>query len=169
MDLTIIEPGDIIGVADDSWLSHSIRHATGDGPISHIQVVTATAPFVQVTEALNHVLVNPLDARLTQCTAAYAMKPTLATSTQRDYAVRFALSYVGKAYNYGDILLQGMDSLTATKFWTDHFAMQREPICSMLAALAWPSLLLNTKSETPNDFYNLALGHPEAWKLVQLK
>ena len=164
-----IKPGDIIGIADDSWLSHSIRAATGGGPVSHIQIVTAIAPFVQVTEALDHVKVNPLEARLAQSTAAYLMSPLNVTDPERSSAVAIALSYVADRYGYGDILLQAMDSLTQTRFWTTHFAEEREPICSMLAALAWPCLHLDAKSETPNDFVYLARAHPEAWTLLQLR
>jgi hypothetical protein len=169
VNLSIIKPGDIIGVADDSWLSHAIRNATGGGPVSHIQIVTATAPFVQVTEALDHVIVNPHTLRLAQCTAAYLMSPLNVSDFQRAQAVAIALSYVADRYGYGDIVLQAMDSLTQSRFWTDHFAEKEEPICSMLAALAWPCLHLDVKSETPNDFYYLAKAHPEAWRLEQLK
>ena len=169
MDLSIVRSGDVIGVADDSWLSHSIRAATGNGPVSHIQIVTATEPFVQVTEALNHVVVNPLLARMDQCTAVYLMSPILVTPIDRIGAVIAALSHVADPYNYGDILLQGMDALGQTRFWCDHFASQKEPICSMLAAEAYPALHLDSRSETPNDFYNLAVAHPDAWTLTQLK
>ena len=165
----MIRPGDIIGVANDSWLSRSIREATGDGPVSHIQIVTAIEPFVQVTEALNRVVVNELAVRMADSTAVYHMQPLNVTDEQRLHAVRIALSYVGRDYGYGDILLQGMDALARTKFWCDHFAEEQEPICSMLGALSWPDLHLDAKSETPNDFIRLAQNHPEAWTLVQVK
>ena len=162
MDLSHVQAGDVIGVADDGWLSRSIRRATGNGPVSHIMIVTAIQPFVQVTEALKQVVVNPLEDRLSAYKFAIAMKPPV-TDADRITAVRIALTYVGRFYNYGDLLLQELDSINQTRFWTDHFADQHEPICSMLAALAYPSLHLDTKSQTPNDFYNLH------WTTIQLK
>jgi hypothetical protein len=169
MDLSICRAGDIIGVADDSWLSHSIRDATGGGPVSHIQIVTAVEPFAQVTEALDHVRVNPLEARLAQVTAAYLLSPISVSDADRIQAVRIALGYVSDRYGYGDILLQGMDSVTRTQFWCNHFAEQAEPICSMLASLAYPSLHLDTKAITPNDWVRLASANTSTWLLHQLK
>lgn len=168
-NLTVCKAGDIIGTADNSWLSRTIRSATGNGPCSHIMIVTSTSPFVQVTEALDHVKVSPLEERLEQMTIAYLMSPLKLTNEQRIQAAKIALSHVTDRYDYADLLLQELDSLTRSTFWTDHFA--GEPIiCSALAAMSLPSYHLDVDSIHPNGFYYRAMASlGDLWSVVRLK
>lgn len=161
--MSVIEAGDIVAYQGTAWYSPLIRKFTGGGPYSHIAIVTATKPFIQVTEALTRVVVNPLDVSIKGAAHAWILHPPIPSDSARDRAVERALSYVGRDYGWIDLALQAADAETQSKFFTEHFAETYAPICSMLADLAEPILGMNPKSITPNDFAKLG------WPTDQLK
>lgn len=150
-----IEAGDILAVQGDGWFSDAIRKCTGNGPYSHIGVITATAPIMQVTEALERVKTRPLSESIKDTRHAWILHPPYKTDTDRIITVMKALSYSADNYGWWDIAMQGLDSETRTRWFTNHFAETKWPICSMLAALADPAWKLDPKSVTPNDFAKL--------------
>lgn len=147
----VIEYGDLLAVQGKSWYSDAIRKATGDGPYSHIGVVVAVQPFVIITEAVDRVRTRPLDVSVKDAVHAWILKPPL-TEMQRIIAVEKALSFDGDDYGWWDIALQGLDAAARTKWFAEHFAEIKHPICSMLADLAEPEFGLDPKSVTPNDY-----------------
>lgn len=159
----MIEVGDILAIQGTGWFSDAIRKATGGGPYSHVGIITATTPVVQVTEALERVRTRVLTDSIKDAAHAWILHPPHFTDTDRIKAVVTALSYSTDEYGWWDIAMQGMDSRLKTKWFTSHFAETKYPICSMLAALCDDEFDLDPKSVTPNDFYNLH------WPTDQLK
>lgn len=168
----IIEPGDIAGIQGAGWLSDSIRRMTGGHPEdpndkswSHVGLFTTPT---EVTEALNTVVVTPLAERIASARHMWVMKPPLRPE-QRIAAVEAMRALVGQHYNYADIILQGFDALSGSRWFTEHFVDYKKfgPICSMAVALAEPWDGLIAAEATPNDF--LGLGWVERCPLEQLK
>lgn len=163
----IIEAGDIVGVQVNDWLNDAIRVATGNGPLSHIAIVTATEPFVQVTEALDRVRVRSWDDRLADAAHVWLMKPPL-SAEDRAAACRIALKHVGDDYGYINLVWQGMDALTRSRWFTENLVnITHLDICSELADLCEASLGLRPDDVTPNDFYGWFMI--EHWPIEQMK
>lgn len=164
-----MQAGDIIGVADNSWLSQVIRSTTGHGPISHVGIVTATAPCIQVTQAVARVNVVPLDTMIASKTVAYVMSPLFLTDAQREEAARRALAHVGEDYGYWDLLQQAMDAVFDTQWFCEHFATQASQICSMLVDTSEPEDGFDWRTVSPNSFWFAALKNRARWQMVELK
>ncbi len=163
----MIEYGDLLGVQGTGWLSDSIRSATGGGPLSHIAIVTAIEPFVQVTEALDRVRVRSLDDRLFDAQHVWLLKSPLSPE-DRNVACRNALKHAGDDYGYANILWQEMDELTRSRWFTEHLVnVTHDVICSELAALCEAKLGLRPDDATPNDFWGW--WQVEKWAVEQLK
>lgn len=162
--------GDIIGVQGAGWLSDMIRRCTGDGPLSHIAVISATSPMFQVTEAIDRVKTRPLNVRLSESQKVWLLSPQFLTDDQRVVAAQNALGYSADDYGWGEIVLQGLDFLGKTEWWTEHLSgyYRNHPICSMLAALCEPEDGLPAISVTPNDFWRAA-ANPQRWVVTELK
>jgi hypothetical protein len=165
----MIAYGDIIGCQGSDWLSDAIRGATGHGPLSHVAIVTATDPFVQVTEAISpRVTVTPFDALLARERAVWILSSPL-SEFDRCGATLLALNHVGDEYALLDIVLQLLDSVTRSEWFTEHFTtlMRREVICSELAAMCESKLGLKPADATPNAFWDL--WSRRALPIVQVK
>lgn len=161
----LIEPGDIAGIQSAGWLSDSIRRMTGGGPWSHVGLFTT--PTV-VIEALNTVVITPIDERIASAQHMWAVKPSLRPE-QRIAAVEAMHALVGEHYNYADIILLALDEVTGSQWFTEHFTDYKRfgPICSLAVALAEPWDGLIVADATPNDFWGLA--QVERWPEAQLK
>lgn len=151
----IIGVGDLLAVQGVGLFSDAIRYCTGRKPYSHIGVFTAVEPFPQVTEAVDRVRTRALQLSIKDARFAWVLHPPYSNPLEREHTALKALSYCGDDYGWWDIALQGLDAEAKTKWFTDHFAETKWPICSMLAALCDPKWGLNPKSVTPNDFYDL--------------
>ena len=161
------ELGDVIGCQGGDWLSNAIRRCTGDGPLSHVGLLTALHPMAIVTEALAAGVVNTaLDAVLAREAHVWLLRPPLRLD-QRATAAAKMLSLVGTQYNFGDILLQLGDTITGNDWLTEHWASCKQVICSMSDCLAEPEIGLCPKDATPNDIWGIALV--ERWEMEQLK
>jgi hypothetical protein len=168
-----IEAGDVCGVRGIGELSDLIVAATGNGPWSHCGTIVATAPFVMVCEALDRVMVRPLDVRLSDAAHVWIVKPPL-TPDQRERAARRALEFVAQDYAYGNIIWQAMDALTQSRWFSEHRVRIIQGhevgrvICSELdteSELTTIALPPNTAS--PNDIWGFA--QVERWPIEQLK
>ena len=159
--------GDIIGVQGDEWLSDSIRSATGNGPLSHVALCTATEPFVQVTEALNRVVTRSIDDRLADAKHVWVLKSPLSPD-DRQTACRIALKHTAKDYAYANILWQGLDAALRTDWFTEHLTdLTSDVICSELVTICEQQLGLRSESATPNDLWGF--WQVERWPIIQLK
>lgn len=163
----MIDYGDIIGVQGGDEFSDMIRAATGHGPLSHIAIVTATVPFVQVTEALTRVVVRSWETRLAEAKHLWVLKSPLSDGDRAE-ACRRILSRVGQDYGYSNIIWQGLDALTASRWFTEHLVnIKHDVICSELAAIGESKLGLRAESASPNDFWGWWLT--ENWSMEQIK
>jgi len=158
--------GDLIAVQGVGWLSDHIRAATGGGPASHIAIITAVEPFVQVTQALNRVVVTALEEVLDGAAHVWLLKSPL-SADDRNVASRNAIKHTGDDYAYWNILCQLADSESGSRWFTEHWAETRDNICSQLATLVEPSLGLIPKDATPNDIWGYWLL--QKWPMEQLK
>ncbi len=163
-----IEYGDLLAIRGSGWLSDQIDASTGNGGISHIAVVTADSPFVQVTEALGHgITVRSYEVRLAESQHLWVLKSPL-SAADRAEACRICLSHVGESYGYGNIIWQELDDLARSRWWTEHMvSITHDLICSELATLAEAKLGLRPDDTTPNDLF--AWWTVERWEMVQVK
>lgn len=162
-----IEAGDLVGVQGSSWLSDQIRASTGNGPLSHIAIVTATQPFVQVTEALSRVVVRSWEDRLADAAHLWLLKSPLSLE-DRVAACRTALTHVGQDYGYENIIWQELDDLSKSRWFTEHMVrLTSDDICSELASICETKLGLRSESATPNDFWGW--WTVQRWPMEQLK
>jgi hypothetical protein len=145
--------GDILAVRGFDWLSDEIDTMSGNGGASHIALVTATEPFIQVTEALGHgITVRSWEARLAESKHLWILKSPLALP-DRIEACRMAIAHVGDPYAYGNIVWQVMDDLTRSRWFTEsmvHLNANRW-ICSEIATFCEAKLGLRPDDSTPND------------------
>ena len=95
---------------------------------------------------------------------------------ERRKIVDTAVLFSADGYNWGDILLQGMDALARTTWFTDHLSigLADEPICSYVVAAAYRAVNLSfgrvrTESVRPSDIYLFAQMHPELYSIGQVK
>lgn len=160
------EYGDLLAIQGVGWLSDHIRACTGHGPASHIAIVTAVEPFVQVTEAVDRVRVTSIDDRLFESAHVWLLKSPLSPN-DRNVACRNAIKHVGDDYPWWNILMQLADAESGGRWFTEHWAETRENICSQLAALVEPSLGLIPRDATPNDIYGW--WTVQRWPMVQKK
>ena len=160
--------GDIIAVQGVGWLSDHIRSLTGNGPVSHVGIVTATEPFIQVAQALDRVRVLSIEEMLDDATIAkmWLLKSPL-TVEQRNVACRNALKHVGDSYAYWNIMMQAADSEFGTEWFTEHLAETKREICSEVTMMVEPSIGLIPKDATPNDIWGW--WQTEHWPIVVLK
>lgn len=178
-----MKAGDILGIQGADWLSDAIRNCTGiDGKpavLSHVGIVTATEPFVQITEALTRVETRPLDVSINAALHAWIIEVPV-DGEARTLVARKALSFTGEEYGYSDIVLQGIDALVRSRWVAEHLAERKFPICSMLDAVAegagglflgiegrrlTPQQVENTI--TPADIWTWAVKH--GWPRTALK
>lgn len=163
--------GDILAVRGSSWLSKRILAATGN-TVSHVGLIIATEPIPTVIEALTRVRTRPLDVSIATAESAWVLTDTSLTDDEREAIIRSALNFSADGYGYGDILLQGMNALTKSTWWTDHlaFGLAGKPICSYLVAAAYETQNRTfgqlDKTTTPADIYNFARSHP-AYKVEE--
>jgi len=176
------KPGDIMGLRGSGWISDQICELTRpSSPIiwegvaiewSHVGIVTAVAPFVQVTEALTKVRTRPIDVSIAEAEFAWIAQLGALTDQQRAMLARKALSFSADDYGYADIGLQALDSVTRSRWFTQHFAERRFPICSMLDALDYDSigirLGISASSATPNDLARYVTTHA-GWAVQAVK
>lgn len=158
--------GDLLAVRGSGWLSDHICELTGGGQVSHIAVITATQPFIQVTQSLDRVRVCALEDLIDDAAHVWLLKSPL-TADERNVACRNAIKHTGETYAYWNILMQLADSETGSEWFTEHWAETRDNICSQLATLVEPSLGLIPKDATPNDVY--AWFQVQRWPIIQLK
>lgn len=162
-----IEVGDILAVDGGSWLSNLIKFASGGGPVSHVAVITATVPIVQVTEALHRVVVQSLEDHLAANKHVWLLKPPLSPE-DRILVCRAALKHVGKRYAYINILWQALDALTHSRWFTEHFVrLDHGDICSELITIINAALGLRPDDSTPNDIFEWF--RIEKWVILSLK
>lgn len=190
----MIQAGDILGLRGRGFLSRGILAATGyDGhpsPISHVGLFLTGDPKPIVIEALSRVKTNPLSVSLADADKAYVIHDSLLTNDERSLVIETALKFSADDYGYSDIVLQGLDALTHTTWWTDNLAwnLKHSPICSYLVAVAYDrvsqalsrkfavdyavSLRLHfgqkyLQSITPADIYRYASGN-KAFTITEL-
>ncbi len=170
--------GDLLGISGSEWLSQRIIAATqipgtSPAPLSHVGVCTADTPFEQITEALTRVVTRPLADSIAAAKAAWSLEWVDILDEQREEIAYAALAYSAKDYGYIDIAYQGLDSMFQTRWFTEHFAERKLPICSMLDAIAVTKagllIGLDPKSATPNDIWRYAAGHPDVLRMARLK
>lgn len=168
-----MKAGDILGIQGKGWLSDEIRALTGDGPLSHVGIITAVEPFPQVTEALTRVRTRPLDLSIADAEHAWLLEWQDIVDAQRLAMCQTALSFSADDYGYVDIGFQLLDSVFKTRWITQHFVERKLPICSLLDALAAKSADLNfgvtINSTTPNDIWTFAVQNPQKLAMRQEK
>lgn len=173
-----MKPGDILMVRGADWFSDAIDHLTGDAGVSHVGLLVCVEdpPGPVVIEALDRVKTRLLATSIAAARHAWAVTDCTLTIEQRRAVVARALSFTADPYNYCAIALQLLDSATRTRWFTEHFATTRVPICSMLDALAeegagvaLPPADGSDRSITPNDFCRWVHSQPARFQITQLK
>lgn len=156
--------GDILAVRGSNFISRGILAATGD-TVSHVGLIIGVEPTI-VIEALLHVKTRALAVSIAEAERAYILHDTTLSNQERITIVHTALQFSAAGYNYGDILLQGLDALTHSIWFTSHLALglTRDPICSFLVAASYHAVgrdfgRIPMKSVTPANIYKFALAH----------
>ena len=162
--------GDILAVRGTSWLSRGILKATGN-TVSHVGIITATSPIIEVTEALIRVKTNPIDVSIADDDIEWAavLQDKTLTDSERITIVEAALQFSSDSYNYGAILLQLLNSNFNTTWFTDHlsFGMNGRPICSYVAAESYSKTGRNfgveDRTTTPADIYEYSIYNSDKY------
>lgn len=174
---------DLILVASADPLSQAIMHAT-NGVVSHTAGVIAVpmelAFEVLTFEALNRVKTNTLSTTLNGKTAAYLVSDQSLAPAQRNAIVEAVLTFSADDYGYADLLLQELDSLGKTTFWTDHLAsliLAHCQICSFIWPKAYEMALgtagrgwgtIKSVSITPQDLLVAAQTEPQRYAIQKI-
>ena len=166
--------GDIVAVRGVGLFSAGILRATGN-TVSHVGLLIGIDPPL-VIEALTRVRTNPLATTIASAERAYILHDKSLSTWERRKIVDTAVGFSADGYNWGDILLQGMDALARTTWFTDHLSigLADEPICSYVVAAAYRAVNLSfgrvkTESVRPSDIYLFAQMHPELYSIGQVK
>jgi hypothetical protein len=103
---------------------------------------------------------------------AYVLKPKNITDAQRVRIVEAACTMSAETYGYGKLLLQGLDVLARTEWFTRHWTFTTMPICSWLVARAFSSEGLHfgvpDNSATPKDIWDFAVANPEKYAVLRI-
>lgn len=175
-------PGDIICENGTNWLSRSIRwaeHAPGEDPVYANHVAMFTSP-ADVTEALWKVENRP--AAVALAGVSYQVwRHTGLTDAQRQAVAAQALSYVGRDYGVGKIMLHLGDALLTKATGHEIYAFRRMagvdkyPICSWVVAESYSKALGLQLGPPPNeaapdDIWRYMRARPAIWtRLVNVQ
>jgi hypothetical protein len=171
-------PGDIVCFHGANWLSAAIQWATkspGETPVfaNHVGVFTSA---IEITEALWTVTTRPACESLAG--SAYQIwRNTTLTCAQRQAVAQKALTYVGREYGVGKILLHLGDALLTKAVGSEVYAfrrlasLDRYPICSWVVAEAYAKALglsfgLPANEAAPDDIWRFITARRWIWDLV---
>lgn len=167
-------PGDILVVRGTGWISKGILKATGN-TVSHVGIVTAISPFVEITEALTRVRTRPMEESIAEADWAAILQDKTLTDEERTHIVISALKFSAAGYNYLDILFQLLNANFSTTWFTDHlaFRMDNTPICSYVAAKTYSDTGRNfgvpDKTTTPADIYAFSIHNSDKYTELVVK
>ena len=116
-----IAPADIVAVRGTGRFAAGILKATGD-TVSHVGLVIGIDPPL-VIEALTRVRTNPLATTIAGAERAYILHDKSLSAWERRKIVDTAVRFSADGYNWGDIVLQGMDAVARTTWFTDHLSI----------------------------------------------
>lgn len=175
MNESEILPGDILAMRGASFLSRGILRATGN-TVSHIGIVTAISPFIEITEALVRVKTRPMSITLEDgIAAAFILQDRTLIIDERIKIVERALGFSAAGYNYPDLLLQLLNSIFRTTWFTDYLTinMNHYPICSYVAAKSYAEtgrgFGMSDRTTSPADIYAWAINHSDKYRILQIK
>ena len=154
-----MKPGDMILIRGTGTLSNEILKAT-NGDVSHAALLIGVNPAICI-EALDRVKTNPLHITVQNAAAVYMVEDQSLTDADREAIVYAALTFSADDYNYMDLALQGLDSLSHSTWFTHilaHQFLDRWPICSYVVSKAYERGIGRTfnkpsDSITPQDLY----------------
>jgi hypothetical protein len=170
MSTLALQPGDIVAVRGSRWLSRLIMTMTG-GPVSHVGLVIATDPDL-VLEALERVLTRPFAQAIDDCAEAWVCQPYTLSQEERWQIVHTACAQTARTYGYSKLVLQALNVLFHTRFFTRH-AVSSLPICSLVVAEAFSAVGKHFGQPhccaTPADIAVFTQAHPEWYRIIKVK
>lgn len=171
-------PGDILAIRGKGWLSRRILNATGN-TVSHVGIILAngsTRGSAYVIEALARVKTDKLSEAVANAKKAYLLEPLNLSDDQRQKITDAAAQFSTRRYGYAEIGLQWFDAVFKTRWFTNHlsWSLREHPICSYVVAASYASIGLTfgkveSDSITPADIYAFAVGHPDKYKVEEIK
>ena len=172
----IIAPGDILAIRGPAGFPSDeiCRLTSGNStrPVSHIGVIIGCNPNI-VIEALTRVRTRPLHLSIDESRAAYVLHALTLSDVQRTIIVEKACSFTAEGYGYADIVWQGLDAELRTHWWTEHFATDHPPICSLIGEASYEAVGLTfgvqSRDATPQNLLNYAEAWPSKYLLQQIK
>lgn len=171
-------PGDIIAIRGRGWLADHICKAT-KSEVSHVGLVIGTHPVI-VLEALLRVKTNPLARTIENSTSTWRIRDLAITEDVRERIVNDALYFSAEDYGFADLLLQLLDALMRTRFFTGKVGrlfLRRFPICSFVVAEAYANagttfgvdpFGVDPWSATPGDIAAFCRARPDQYEMRQI-
>jgi hypothetical protein len=176
-------PADIFFTRGTSLVSRAIRVLTrhiGESrtQVNHVGLIVGSGlPVADATlvEAVRGVRVTTMpryaDART--AVAVYRRRLDAPDRTPRRRIADRGLSYVGKRYGYGKILLHALDWCLLGAFVFRRLGrMDRYPICSWLVACSYSreadiTFGIDSAAASPDDIWDYVTTHPDEWTCVR--
>lgn len=175
-----LEPGDIVFVRGDGFVSNAILRLTrrrGEGPswVSHVAIVDVGGPLLtaELLEAVGRVRRTTIrDSYLGRDCAIAVARPRGLTERDREVLLAEVRRYEGRAYGWGKLALHFLDAaLAGGREVFRRLSNDRWPICSWLvargyAALGWTfGANVTVAGAQPDDIWDYCAEHPEkyAW------
>jgi hypothetical protein len=172
-------PGDIVCFHGTNWISEGIQWATrrpGETPVyaNHVGVFTSAG---EITEALWTVKTRPVAESLAG--SAYQIwRNTTLKDAERQAVAQKALTYVGREYGAGKILLHLGDALLTKAVGQEVYAfrkmasLDKYPICSWVVAEAYAKALgllfgLPANEAAPDDIWRYMDARQWIWNKVE--
>jgi len=154
---------DAVTVLGNGALSWGISKFTG--PVSHIGLVTAIEPVVQVTQALRDgIKTLTLAETMANVRYGYVLHDTTFEDAARAKMVAWGLKQIGTPYAFGNLALEALDALLNTEKFSIYFDEDGADICSQYFSLAAASIGrscdITPRKATPSDWFNFSLRSP---------
>ncbi len=170
-------PGDIFLTSSKSMISKLIKlvlwKINDPAPFSH---VAGYVEHGQVIEAKHKVELNAVAELLGDKNNYMVVRMLNVTDEDRQAMADMARLSEGESYGYIKVgLLQLLDQIFHTNFFTEKFSVTNRPYCSELWARVYKDILdykingVEAKSCEPDDWQDEVLKNPNKWQIIERK
>jgi uncharacterized protein YycO len=169
-----LKNADILLSTTDQFISRAIRfmlrRKDDKAPFSHIG---GYVDGLGVVEALHKVVVTAYNRFAKKNKRHMVARHKGLTDEQRFKIAQECAQQIGASYGYLKVfLLQPLDQVFRTNFFTKRLKVTKKPYCSMLWAHSYfkhAEIKINgvhPESCEPDDFHDEITNHPEDWEII---
>ena len=164
-----------MAIRGSSLLSNLICDFTG--PVSHvglvIEVQAAALDSITIIQALARIEDKTLTESIADSRYAYILHALDLTADERKFICASAMSKLGVAYDYLDLVWQAADKIFRTDSFTERLHSPRKEICSEFVADDYAKVgrLFGVAPDdaAPADIFNFAIAHPDKFSVIPLR